>query len=187
MANIDRPNGLRAAKTTNGSPMSAMLRKLTVAARADGTGSPAHGNIYIGDPVKMTLAGVVTVADSGQIIYGVVAGIGIDNVDHGETGMYKADDLETRYLPDTTAGFVWVYPKENMLFEIQTASDLDLTVGELSDVNSTAATAHGVEATGVSNVELVDGSNNDVTVVELVTRPDNDNTLANARVLVSIN
>jgi hypothetical protein len=185
MANVDRPNGFRAAKTLNGSPMSAMLRKLTVAARTDSTND--HGDIYIGDVVKMSLAGVVTVADSGEIIYGVVAGVGVDNVEHGETGMYKADDLEQRYLPDAVAGFVWVYPKENMLFEIQTPTDLDLTVGELSDTNCTAASVHGIQASGVSNVELVDGSNNDVTVVELVTRPDNDPTLAFARVLVAIN
>ncbi len=185
MANVDRPNGFRASKTLNGSPMSGMLRKLTVAARSDSTNN--HGDIYIGDVVKMTLAGVVTVADSGEIIYGVVAGVGVDNIEHGDTGMFKADDLETRYLPDATAGFVWVYPKENMLFEIQTSADLDLTVGELSDHNTTAATKHGEQGPGVSNVELEDGSNNDVTVVELVTRPDNDNTLTNARVLVQIN
>ena len=187
MANTDRPNGFRASKTLNGAPVSGMLRKLTVAARADSGGTPDHGDIYIGDPVKMTAAGVVTVADSGQTIYGVVAGVGIDNVEHGETGMFKADDLETRYLPDTTAGFVWVYPKENVLFEIQSDSDLDLTVGALADITNTAATGHGVILTGVSNCELTTFANGDVTVVELQTAPDNDTTLANARYLVSIN
>ena len=185
MANTDRPNGFKASKTINGSAVTQMLRKLTVAARSDATGN--HGDIYIGDPVKMTSAGVVTVADSGDVIYGVCAGAGIDNVEHGATGMYKADDLETRYLPNATAGFVWVYPKENMLFEIQTSTDMDLTVGEQSDITNTAATAHGTQGTGVSNCELVDGGNNDVTVVELVDSPDNDNTLANSRVLVAIN
>ena len=162
-----------------------MIRKLTVAARADSTND--HGDIYIGDPVKMSSAGVVTVANSGDVIYGVCAGMGIDNVDHGETGMYKADDLETRYLPDATAGFVWVYPKENMLFEIQSASDLDLTVGAQADINVAAATKHGEQLTGVSNCELTTDANADVTVVELQTAPDNDTTLANARYLVSIN
>ena len=185
MANTDRPNGFKASKTLNGSPVSAMLRKLTVAARADATGN--HGDIYIGDPVKMSVAGVVTVANSGDIIYGVCAGVGIDNIEHGDTGMFKADDLETRYLPDTTAGFVWVYPKENVLFEIQSASDLDLTVGATADTNVAAATAHGTQGTGVSSCELTTSANADVTVVELQTAPDNDTTLANARYLVSIN
>jgi len=185
MANTDRPNGLKASKTMNGSPVAQMLRKLTVAARSDATGN--HGDIYIGDPVAMTVAGVVTVADSGDVIYGVCAGVGIDNIDHGDTGMYKADDLETRYLPNTTAGVVWVYPKENMLFEVQTSTDMDLTVGEQSDITNTAATAHGSQTTSQSSCGLVDGANNDVTVVELNTSPDNDMTLVHARVLVSIN
>jgi len=186
MANTDRPNGFKASKTLNGSPVSAMLRKLTVAARADATND--HGDIYIGDPVKMTAAGVVTVADSGENIYGVCAGMGIDNVEHGETGMYKADDLETRYLPNATAGFVWVYPKQNVLFEIQSESDLDLTVGALADINlKGSGAAHGSQTTSQSNVELEAYANGDVTVVELQTAPDNDTTLANARYLVSIN
>ena len=185
MANTDRPNGFKASKTMNGSPVAHMLRKLTVAARSDSTND--HGDIYVGDPVKMSIGGVVTVADSGDVIYGVVAGIGIDNIDHGDTGMYKADDLETRYLPDATAGFVWVYPKENVLFEIQSASDLDLTVGAEADIDNAAATAHGSQTTSQSSCELTTLSNADVTVVELQTAPDNDTALANARYLVSIN
>ena len=186
MANTDRPNCFKASKTLNGSPVAHMLRKLTVAARSDSTNN--HGDIYIGDPVKMTTAGVVTVADSGEVILGVCAGMGIDNVDHGETGMYKADDLETRYLPDATAGFIWIYPKENMLFEIQSESDLDLTVGAQADINlKGSGTAYGSQTTSRSNCELEAFANGDVTVVELQAAPDNDTTLEFARYLVSIN
>ena len=186
MANTDRPNGFKASKTLNGSPVSGMLRKYTVAARADSTND--HGDIYIGDPVKITAAGVVTVADSGQNAIGVCTGVGIDNIEHGDTGMYKADDLETRYLPDATAGFIWVAPKENTLFEIQSESDLDFEVGALADWNlKGSGAAHGTQGTGVSNVELEAYVNGDVTIVELQTAPDNDTTLANARYLVSIN
>jgi len=185
MANTDRPNGFKASKTLNGSPVAQMLRKFTVAARADATNN--HGDIYIGDPVKISAGGVVAVANSGDTIYGVCAGVGVDNVDHGDTGMYKADDLEQRYLPNLIAGVLWLYPKENMLFEIQSASDLDLTVNATADVTTAAATAHGSQTTGVSSCELTTTSNADVTVVELATQPDNDTTLANARYLVSIN
>ncbi|MEK0326185.1 MAG: hypothetical protein QQN63_10835 [Nitrosopumilus sp.] len=186
MANTDRPNGFKASKTLNGSPVAHMLRKLTVAARSDSTND--HGDIYIGDPVKVSVAGVVTVADSGDVIYGVCAGVGIDNVDHGDTGMFKADDLETRYLPDATAGFIWVYPKENMLFEIQSESDLDLTINAQADINlKGSGAAHGSQTTSQSNVELEADANSDVTVVELQAAPDNDTTLAFARYLVSIN
>ena len=185
MANVDRPNGFKASKTINGSPVAHMLRKLTTAARADATGN--HGDIYIGDPVKVSVGGVVTVADSGAVIYGVVAGVGVDSIDHGDTGMYDAANLETRYLPDLIAGEVWVYPKENMLFEIQSASDLDLTIGAQADINVAVDTAHGDQDTGVSTCELTTDANSDVTVVELQTAPDNDTALANARYLVSIN
>ena len=185
MANTDRPNGFKASKTLNGAPVSGMLRKLTVAARVDATGN--HGDIYIGDPVKVSSAGVVTVANSGDVIYGVCAGVGISNVEMGLTGMFKADDLETRYLPELTAGFIWVYPKENTLFEIQSASDLDLTVGASADITVTAATSHGSQTTSQSSCELTTDANSDVTVVELQTAPDNDTTLANARYLVQIN
>jgi hypothetical protein len=184
MANIDRPNGLKVRKTINGSPVSAMMRKLSVAARSDATNN--HGDIYIGDPIAVSVGGVVTVANSGDTIYGVVAGVGIDNVDHGNGGMYKADDLETRYIPHDAAGYVWVHPKENNLFEVQSASDLDLTVGAPADITNAAATAHGSRTTGVSSCELTTNANSDITVVEIVTTPDNDSTLANTRYLVKI-
>ena len=187
MANPDKARGFKFAQTLDGSAAVGMARALTVAARADSGGSPDHGDIYIGDPVKVSAAGVVAVANSGDIIYGVVAGVGIDNIDHGPTGMFKADDLETRYLPDTTAGVAWVIPKENAVFEIQSASDLDLTIGATADINVAAATGHGDQTTGQSNCELTTSANADVTVVTLVDRPDNDETLANASYLVTIN
>ncbi len=90
MANPDKPRGFKFAQTLDGSAAVGMARKLTVAARADSGGDPDHGDIYIGDPVKVSIAGVVTVANSGDVIYGVVMGVGIDNIDHGPTGMYIA-------------------------------------------------------------------------------------------------
>lgn len=185
MANPDKPRGFKFAQTMNGSAAVGMLRKLTVAARADATGD--HGDIYIGDPVKVSVAGVVTVADSGDVIYGVVAGVGEDNIDHGPTGMYKADDLEQRYLPNLSAGVVWVIPKENAVFEIQSDSDLDLTINAEADITNAAATNHGDQVTSQSNCEITTNVNADVTVITIVDTPDNDATLANTRYLVTIN
>jgi len=185
MANPDKPNGFKFAQTQNGSAAVGMARKFDVAARADSTNN--HGDIYIGDPVKISTAGVVTVADSGATIYGVVMGVGVDNIDHGPTGMYKADDLETRYLANLVAGVVWIIPKENAVFEIQSASDLDLTVNAPADITNTAGTAHGSQTTSQSSCELAATSNADVTVVAIVDSPNNDGTLANARYLVTIN
>ena len=184
MANPDKPQGFKFAQTLDGSAATGMSRKLTVAARSE---SDAHGHIFIGDPIKVSIAGVVTVADSGDVIYGVCVGIGTDSIDHGPTGMYVADNLERRYLDDVTAGFVWVIPKENAVFEIQSASDLDLTIGAEADINTAAATAHGTLVTGFSTCEVTTKANADVTVVTIVDTPDNDSTLANTRYLVTIN
>ena len=184
MANPDKPRGFIFAQTQNGSPAVGMARKYTVAARSE---SDDHGHIFIGDPVKVSIAGVVAVANSGDVIFGVCMGVGVDNIDHGPTGMYKADDLETRYLDDATAGVAWIIPKENAVFEIQSASDLDLTVGAEADINISAGSTHGTLATGFSNCEVTTLANADVTVVTIVDSPDNDSTLANTRYLVTIN
>ena len=185
MANPDKPRGFKFAQTMNGSPAVGMMRKLTVAARSE---ADDHGHIFIGDPVKVSIAGVVAAANSGDVIYGVCAGIGTTgDIDHGTPGMYVSNDLERRYLDDVTAGSIWVIPKENAVFEIQSDSDLDLTIGAEADVNISAGSTHGVLATGQSNVELTTLANADVTVVTIVDTPDNDSTLANTRYLVTIN
>lgn len=182
MANIDRPNGFRPAKSLTGAPITGLLRKYTAGdGSADATN--AHGDIYIGDPVKL-VAGLVLPANSGDTILGVVVGVGKAST-FGDSGPFNPSNLEERYIgyADTAAGDrdVWVCPAEGTLFEVQTATDIDLVAGSQADINSAAATAHGSQTTGVSNVELVVASNNDVEVVEDVTAPDNDTTLINAR------
>ena len=101
--------------------------------------------------------------------------------------MFKPNALEERYLAADEDGYVWVIPARDSLFEIQSASDLDLVVGAAADHNVTAATAHGTRVTGISNAELVTSVNADVTVVEIKESPDNDPTLANARYFVKFN
>ncbi len=184
MANPDKPTGFKFVQTLDGSPAVGMVRKLTVAARSE---SDDHGHIFIGDPIKMTTLGVVAVANSGDVIYGVCVGIGTDSIDHGPTGMYVADNLERRYLDDATAGFIWVIPKENAIFEIQSDTDLDYTVGRSCDINIAALGTHGTLVTGVSLCEVTTEANADVTIVTIVDTPDNDSTLVNTRYWVTIN
>ena len=183
MANADRANGFAFAKSLLGVAPNAMIRKYTAADRsADTTGN--HGDIYIGDPVKL-VAGLVLVANSGDTILGIAVGTGNDTgVQHGDVGYFNPTSLETRYLAAADDGIVAVMPAEGNLFEVQTATDLDLVAGSLADINTAAATAHGSQTTSRSNAELVVASNNDVKVVEDVTTPDNDTTLVNARHLV---
>jgi hypothetical protein len=159
-----------------------MLRKMTVAARSDATNN--HGDIYIGDPVTVSTAGVVSVADSGTAVVGVVVAVGTDSVTHGDQGPFNADNLSKQYLAHDEAGYVWIVPVNGVLFSVQTALDLDLSPGEKADTNIAAATAHGSRTTSRSTAELTTASNNDVMVVEDDTSPNNDTSLANARHLV---
>lgn len=186
MANIDRPNGFSFAKTLNGSPATGMIRKYQAADRsADDTAN--HGDIYIGDPVTLTATGV-TVANSGDIVLGVAVATGVTgDIEFGGEGYFNSESLENRYLAADKDGIVAVMPANGILFEIQSASDLDLAVGAEADFNVAAATAHGSRTTGRSSAELVADVNSDVTVVEIVETPDNDSTLANARYLVQFN
>lgn len=182
MANADRPNGFRPVKSLLGAPMSALIRKYTAGDRSSDT-TNNHGDIYLGDPVKLS-SGLVLPANSGDTILGVVVGVGEDSVDMGKQGPFNADNLEKRYLGHADSGEVWVVPAEGVLFEVQSASDLDLVVGAQADITTDATEAHGSRTTGISSVELTTDSNSDVEVVEIPDRPDNDSTLANARYYV---
>lgn len=185
MANVDRPNGFRFAKSLTGQAPNAMIRYYTAGDRsADTTNN--HGDIYLGDPVKL-VSGLVLPANSGDTILGICVGVGkAGAIEHGESGYFNADDLSQNYasLADATGVIVAVMPAEGNLFEVQTAADLDLVQGSLADISTDATEAHGSRTTSRSSCELVTASNNDVKVVENVTTPDNDITLVNARHLV---
>jgi hypothetical protein len=182
MANVDRPNGFRPSKTLIGAPWTALVREYTAADRSSDT-TNNHGDIYIGDPVALS-SGLVVPANSGAAVVGVVVAIGPTSANFGETGYYDANNLGKRYLAYNEAGKVGVVPAEGVLFEVQSASDLDLVVGAEADFTLVAGAAHGSRTTGNSNVELTTDSDSDVRVVEVVRTPDNDLTLANARYLV---
>lgn len=182
MANVDRPNGFRPSKTLIGAPWTGLVRQYEAADRsADLTNN--HGDIYIGDPVKL-VSGKVLPANSGDAVVGVVVAVGKTATTFGETGYFDPNDLGKRYLAATEAGFVGVVPAEGVIFEVQSASDLDLVLGSAADHTLAAATAHGSRVTGNSSVELAAAANNDVRVVEVVRTPNNDLTLANARYMV---
>ena len=131
------------------------------------------------------------VANSGDTIIGVCVGVGSSTgLNFGDTpqSYFQPDDLTQRYADhaEATGVYIAVVPKESLLFEIQSATDLDLVLGQAADVTTAAGTAHGSRTTGQSTAELATSVNADVTVVEIVDTVDNDSTLANARYLVSI-
>jgi hypothetical protein len=183
MANPDRPSGFRPVKSLTGAPINMMLRKIQTGDRSSDT-TNNHGDIYVGDPIAIT-SGLALPANSGDTIAGVCVGVGTADSDHGEVGMFNPSNLERRYLPlaDTT-GYIWYCPAEGVVFEAQTAADLDLLPGDPCDFSTDANEAHGSQTTGLSSAELVANSNGDVVVVENVEAVDNDVTIANARHLV---
>ena len=182
MANPDRPSGFRPVKSLIGAPISMMLRKYTAGDRSSDT-TNSHGDIYVGDPVALS-SGLVVPANSGDTILGVVVAIGQGTVNHGDVGAFDPDNLMKRYLGYADSGYVWVCPAEGVLFEVQTASDLDLVPGSQADITTDANEAHGSQTTGLSSCELTTDSNHDVEVVETPVDNDNDPTIANARHLV---
>ena len=182
MANIDRANGFRPVKSLVGGDWTTLVRPYTAADRsADTTNN--HGDIYIGDPVKL-VAGEVLPANSGDTILGVAVGTGVQSSTFGVDSYFNPNDLSKRFLAYDDSGVVGVVPAEMVLFEAQTATDLDLVPGSLADISTDAAETHGDRVTGNSLAEIVTASNNDVKVVEDKTTPDNDTTLVNARHLV---
>lgn len=175
MANADRPNGFRPAKNLDGSPWNGLLRKVGVADGAD---------IFIGDALELA-TGLAGTAETNDSIIGVAVGFG-RNVPGSMTGDgdFDPSNLENRFYDDSAETHsewsVWYVPADAVLFEVQSASDLDLVVGSAADLLD----GGGSTTTGVSGMELTTSTNADVHVVELVVSPNNDLTLANARYLV---
>lgn len=182
MANVSRSMGFRPAKSLIGAPWQSMVRFYNAGTRSSDT-TNNHGDIYIGDPVKLS-SGAVLPANSGDTILGVAVACGTTTSTFGNTGYFNPNNLAQRYLGFADSGVVGVVPAEAALFEAEEASDLDLVAGSLADINSAAATAHGSRTTGYSSVKLTTAANNDVQVVEMVTSPDNDATLTAAKFLV---
>jgi len=190
VANSDRPNGFRPVGTIGGASYTGLIRAIySPAADRSSDTTNSHGDIYIGDPISISTAGAVTPADAGESCDGVAVGFGVassqqfgaDGSIYGTAPPFDPANLTTRYLGYASAGWVYYVPTTDVIFEVQSASDLDLEVGSLADITNTAATAHGSQTTGYSSCELTTASNNDVRVVDIVLSPQNDPTLANAR------
>ena len=181
MANADRPNGFKFAKSMTGASPATLVRRYEAGDRSSDT-TNNHGDIYPGDPVKLS-SGKVLPANSGDTILGVCVGVGTAS-EHGDTGMFNPDNLSKRHLNYDDDGYVWVIPAEGALFEAQTDSDLDLAPGSQADFSTDANESHGSRTTSLSSAEIVTSSNNDVEVVQDVTDPENDTSIANARHLV---
>ena len=180
MANVSRISGFKPVKSLAGGAWTALIRQYD----ADAAKSAA---IFIGDPVTLAADGNVEAAASGDTILGVVVAVGLENtLFENSSGYFDPDNLGKRYLAAAEAGVVGVVPAEMSIFEVYSDSgdDLDLNLGDSRDFKVGA----GSTTTG-NSAYTIDSTttNNDVKVVEQVTRPDNDPTLADAAYIVKFN
>lgn len=174
MANTQRAMGFRPIKSTIGAPWTGLIRFYNAGTRSSDT-TNNHGDIYIGDAVKLS-SGAVLPANSNDTILGVAVAVGVTNTTFGQTGYYNPNNLGQRYLGYADTGVVGVVPAEGMLFEVEQDASLTLVQGSLADITTAANGAHGSRTTGYSSVTLTTASNNDVQVVENVAGPNNDPT-----------
>lgn len=169
MANGDTPRGLALVRDTYGAPFNASINHYSVPS-SDSTA------IMIGDPVKLvgtsqTIAGIVypdvARAATGDVIVGVVVGVSPATAD---SLMYRAA---------STQRILHVADNPDALFEIQEVSGgTPLTANDIG-LNANFVVAAGSTYTGLSGVELNNGteaSTNtlDLKIIGLVNRPDNE-------------
>lgn len=176
MANIQRIRGFIAAKSLiGGDTGNPLMREYNKDA--------ASTALFIGDPVTLEADGNITAATTGNTILGIVGAVGTETTTFGEAGYWDPNDLGKRFLAATDVGIVGVIPAEMYLFEVVDIEDNNLVQGSFAAL---VPGAGGSTITGNSSY-TIDGStpaNDDVQVVEQVTRPDNDPLLADAAFLV---
>ena len=174
MANVDRPNGFTPIKTISGAPVSSLVRTIGV---TDGT------DLFLGDLLNLEsgLAAVGATADTALL--GVAVGFGkIDSMSGEFGGPFNPDQLDVTYYDDSASVHTeWVcyyVPADDVIFEAQTATVLDLAIGATADLS--VATA-GSTVTGISGQEITTSSNGELTVVEHLKQVGNDRTLVHGR------
>lgn len=171
MANVDAPRGLKPAQYLSGVPYSGATNRYYIPA----TDSDAAA--YIGCLVKLAGSadadGVPTVTANvatGDAVVGVV--VSVEPVTQ-ESTIYRAN---------STARYVYVADEPNIMFEVQEDSGgAALAAADVGNVADLTGFTSGSTTTGFSSIEIDsstktasgDGTE-DVTIMRLVRRPDNE-------------
>lgn len=173
MANTQRIRGFIPAKSLVGGDWTSLIREY---------GKDASSSaIFIGDAVILEADGNVTAAATANTILGVVVAVGTETTTFGESGYWDPNDLGKRHLNATDIGIVGVVPAEMSLFEVVDDGDNNLVQGGTATMIPGAG---GDTVTGISSYTIDGSGSADVQIVEQITRPDNDPTLADAAFLV---
>ena len=166
MANVDTPMGLRPVRHISGAPYNGAVEHFTT---DDGTA------IYVGDPVilsgtSQTYNGRsyrdVNQAATGDVIIGVVVGV----------LPVTADSL--RYRAASTLRLLAVATSPDLVFEIQEVSGGTALTANDAGLNANFVVGSGSTITGLSGVELNNGTEADTNTLDLrilspVAREDN--------------
>jgi len=179
MANPDRPNGFKFVKTLSGAPMASVVRSVGVTDGAD---------MFKGDLISLdTNLGKVGVTNDADFL-GIAVGFGkVTDITGEYASAFNPDDLTKLYYDDSasthTEWRVFYVPADDAIFEVQSDTDIDLSVGDPCDLLATTA---GSTVTGISGHQVGANTNTDMRVVDIPAYPDNDSTLANTRYHVRI-
>ena len=183
MANADAAFGLRPVGGMDGSPYNGSTITCVIPL-GDSTAT------FIGDPVKLTTAGVLV---NGAYFPGVIQGTA-DAEFFGVVTSFRAlpTDLETPYRKASTERVCQVVPALDALFAIQADEDVEVAdLGAQADfTNAANVLTAGSTVTGLSGVELdssdiTTGSN--VLIMGVYNSPDNDLDTNNPIVIVRLN
>lgn len=196
MANADNPTGMTPVMHRNGAPYNGAVTPYYV--------SSGYGTaMFIGDPVlKYTdgsNAASVTAPGAGTFAIGTLPEIRLAAVtdDTKMTGVIVSfsalpDDLTKLHNPASTERVAWVCDDPDIIFEMQADGIVTTTMIGLNA--QIIATHSGSTVTGISGRELdISGdppaadASNQLLLLRLVNREDNDTELTHSQVLVSIN
>ena len=188
MSNVDAPRGFTPVGTMNGSGWEGAVR----AYQADGS----SGDIFLGDMIQMDNDGRVAPAANGNVeLLGVCVGFIQQQAGNNTSGLWDNQlssggiALERSYYDASVDGEAWILVSvgPDVLYEVQ--CDGTIAIAEIG-MNADITTTGGSTVKGRSLQELeatVQTTTNQMRIVGLAQRVDNDVTAANAKWVVRIN
>lgn len=181
MANVDRPNGFKPVSTLSGAPWNGAYRKFFT-----------DTNCFLGD---IMIADAASIADGSGAYQGVTrATSGTASINIGVVVGWEVDPDNTELLYHAGSGTFAVYLAVDPMIIYEGQGDGTSTILTATDVgmNVDFVITAGVTGTGVSNMEVLDGSESvdadtPLKLIGMVDRPDNEIGTANHKLLVQLN
>lgn len=192
MANVNRVNGFRPVKHTNGAAWNGKVNLYYIPS----TDSTA---VFVGDLVKLAGSassdGYPTVAQSAanDVSVGVVVGFLPENVTPGGISNGRTPNLDTPvYRAASTNRYVLVADSPDLVMEVQedgvggalAVTNIGQNIQAVVGAGSTTTGASGMQADSSTAATT---STHELRLIGFVNRPDNEIGNANAKVLVAFN